>query len=70
MLYAAPKGIKILVDVSDGSKYITFHKIDGMYSYCETETGGVVHLSASTKLKEYKGDNVDYEGFYEIIDEE
>jgi len=30
--------------------FITFHHIDGMYSYCTTEEGDVVHLSAMTPL--------------------
>lgn len=49
------KGVKIYSDeISDGSKYIVFHHIDGMYSYCKTEKGGVIHLSSSTPLEEYK----------------
>ena len=55
-LYELPrdKGIKIkLTDdqvCSDGSTYIIFGHIDGMYSYCETEKGGVIHLSASAPI--------------------
>lgn len=52
------QGIKIFVDpkdISDGSSFIVFHHIDGMYSYCKTENGGLIHLSASTPLVEVEG---------------
>lgn len=49
------KGIKIFAaDISDGSKYILFYHTDGMYSYCKTELGNVIHLSAMTPLKKNK----------------
>ena len=55
------KEIKIFVKgISDGSKYVVFGHIDGMYSYCTTEKGGIIHLSANTPLKEIVGG-------YEII---
>jgi hypothetical protein len=31
---------------------LTFHHIDGMYSYCTTDTGKVVHVAAWTLVKE------------------
>jgi hypothetical protein len=43
-------GSKIYTECSDGSTYITFHDLVGLYSYCETEKGGVVYLSSSTAL--------------------
>ena len=43
-------GSKIYTECSDGSTYIIFHDMVGMYSYCETEKGGVVYLSSSTAL--------------------
>lgn len=52
-LYELPRGQNIKIDdveCSDGSTYIIFHHIDGMYSYCTTEKGGVIHVSASTEL--------------------
>lgn len=33
---------------------VTFHNIDGMYSYCTLENGEVVHLSANTPLVSYE----------------
>lgn len=54
-LYEIPNKSKIFCEASDGSKYVTFDHIDGMYSYCETEKGAVVHLGASTELVEVEG---------------
>ena len=59
-LYDLEKGSKILADLSDGSSYVIFDHLDGMYSYCKTEKGGVFHLSAGTPLKK--------EGDYYLID--
>lgn len=55
-LYDIPKGSKILVELTDikgntKEDTITFHHLDGMYSYCETSDGEPVHLSAMTPLK-------------------
>lgn len=50
-LYEIPRGSKIKCEVSDGSKFVIFDHLDGMYSYCKTEQGGLVHLSASTPLR-------------------
>lgn len=49
------KDIKIFCEVSDGSKYVVFGHIDGMYSYCTSEKGEVVHLAAMTPLIEVEG---------------
>ena len=50
-LYQLKKGAIIKEKTDDGSKYITFHKIDGMYSYCTTDKGNVIHLRANTELE-------------------
>ena len=49
-------GTKIYCDLSDGSTYIIFHHIDGMYSYCKSENGEVVHLYAGTDLVPVEGE--------------
>jgi hypothetical protein len=43
-------GSKIYTGCSDGSTYLIFHDMVGLYSYCETAKGGVVYLSGSTSL--------------------
>lgn len=52
------QGIKIYLEdggeISDGSAYINFHHIDGLYSYCTTEKGGYIHLHAMTPIHQYK----------------
>jgi hypothetical protein len=53
-LYDIPRESKIYCEVSDGTGHIIFYKIDGMYSYCETTSGQVVHLGATTELIPYK----------------
>jgi len=54
-LYELPKGTKILEECSDGSAFLTFDHLDGMYSYCITEKGGVVHPGASSELEKTEG---------------
>jgi len=65
-LYEAPKGIRIVEKLSDDSEYLTFDHIDGMYSYCTTEKGGVIHLSASTPIEPYSGKEDKFMGYYQI----
>ena len=36
--------------LKEGQKLL-FHHIDGMYSYCETESGEVVHLVALAEVE-------------------
>ena len=58
-LYELPRseeGTRIDCIVSDGSDYVLFYHIDGMYSYCKSEKGNVCHLSASTQIRK-KGDH-------------
>ncbi len=54
-LYNIPQQSKIFCECSDGSTYIIFDHLDGMYSYCVTENGGVVHLGGGQPLKEVPG---------------
>lgn len=49
-LYEIPRHSKIHCNLSDGSSYVMFDHIDGMYSFCVSEKGGVCHLKASTPL--------------------
>ena len=65
-LYDIPERSKIVCKVSDGSKYIIFDHIDGAYSYCETEKGGIVHLNACAELELYDGKKEKYKGFYQL----
>ena len=46
-LFELKKGDKIMFD----GVIITFHHVDGMYSYCTLENGDVVHLSVMTPVK-------------------
>ena len=54
-LYDIPEDSKIFLSkeqtCSNGSTYIIFRHIDGMYSYCDTEKGGVIHISAGAPMK-------------------
>lgn len=45
-LYDVPNDSKILV----GDTVLTFHHIDGMYSYCVDEHGNVHHIAAWTEV--------------------
>lgn len=53
-LYDIPEKSKIYEECSDKSKFFIFHHIDGMYSYCLTEKGGVINVGATTDLEEHK----------------
>ncbi len=50
-----PEGSKIFCEVSDGSTYVIYDHRDGMYSYCPTEKGGVVHIGLMQPLEEVEG---------------
>jgi hypothetical protein len=54
-LYDLRQGAKIKCECDDGSSYVIFDHVDGMYSYCETEKGSVMHLCATTPLKKELG---------------
>lgn len=47
-LYDVPRNTRILVD---GEWVVNFHHIDGMYSYCTTDDGEVVHIGAWTDVE-------------------
>ena len=47
-LFEIPRKSKVYCSASDGSEYVMFEKIDGMYSYCVTEKGSIVHLLPNT----------------------
>lgn len=55
-LYEIPEGSRIRVPLkSPENEYegvITFQHLDGMYSYCVTDDGHVVHLNRMAELEE------------------
>ena len=53
-LYEIKLPAKVYCDCSDGSTFITVDHLDGLYSYCVTEKGGIAHLSISAPLEKYK----------------
>lgn len=46
-LYRVPRNTTIIFD---GSEYL-FRHIDGAYSYCTTQSGDVVHISANAEVE-------------------
>ena len=65
-LYDIPEGSRIKAETSneDGKlgDYITFHHLDGAYSYCTVEgKKDVVHLSANQELTLHE------QGSYELV---
>lgn len=55
-LYDLPRGAKIIdCECTDGSKYIIFEHVDGMYSYCTTEKGAIIHLAAMCPMRKVRG---------------
>ena len=61
-LHEIPEHSKIYEPCSDGSTYFWYIHEDGLYSYCVTEKGGVVHLGICTPL-------VPFEDGYKFTDE-
>jgi hypothetical protein len=53
-LFEIPRESKIYEKTNDGSEYITFKHLDGLYSYCITQNGGVINLAGSLPLKPYR----------------
>jgi len=62
-LLDVPKDSKIMCECSDGSNNLIFRHIDGMYSFCVTEKGNVVHLYCMTEL------SLQPDGLYKIEDD-
>lgn len=56
-LYEIPRKSTIIADIQEGDKEykdakITFHHLDGAYSYCTVNDSGTpVHISASAELR-------------------
>jgi hypothetical protein len=50
-LYDIPRHSKIMCELSDGSSFLMFDHLDGMYSFCMSENGNVVHLAGRTELE-------------------
>ena len=53
-LYEIPRESKIYGKLDDGSEYLIFHYIDGMYSSCTTEKGGITQIHVMEDLIEFK----------------
>lgn len=53
-LYELEMPVKIYEEVTDGSSFFTVDHLDGMYSYCISEKGSIVHLAGGTPLIKYK----------------
>ena len=50
-----PQNSKIFCEASDGSKFVIFDHLDGSFSHCTTEKGGLTHLYQGAELKKVKG---------------
>ncbi len=54
-LHEIPKGSKIKTQLTSGKEvFITFHHLDGMYSFCTIDDGdpdNTLHLSVNTPLR-------------------
>lgn len=57
-LYEIEEGSKIRCDHDGRYDIFYFKHVDGMYSFCESEDGRVLHLSAMTPLE--KNSNGEY----------
>lgn len=61
-LHKIPKNSILEISLGDGSKYVRFDHVDGLYSYCVSEMGNVIHLYAGTTLEKVS------DGKYRIVD--
>ena len=52
MLYSVPNGSHILL----GDMQLLFHHIDGAYSYCTDDSGGVHHIHACAPVVVLSGE--------------
>lgn len=52
-LYEIKLPARVYCKCSDGSEFIDVHHLDGMYSYCTTERGGVAHLCVFEELEQH-----------------
>ena len=51
-LYDVPSGTRIVVRDEDGNALrLTFHHLDGMFSYCTDDNGNVVHVAAAAEVE-------------------
>lgn len=50
-LYKVPRGSRISVGTCDGALELEFDHVDGMFSYCTDDDGGVHHVSAFQEVR-------------------
>ena len=50
-LYEVPNNSKLVIDTDSSKKELTFHHIDGMYSYITDEDDNVYHLYANQEME-------------------
>lgn len=50
-LYEIKLPITVNEEFEDGSKFFIVKKLDGMYSFCVTQKGSIVHLFSGTELE-------------------
>jgi hypothetical protein len=48
-LYEVPNNSRISID--NGVVELNFHHVDGLYSYCTTDDGQVVHLKVTAEVE-------------------
>lgn len=50
-LYDLDQGSVIHCEVSDGSEFITFDHVDGIYSFSISEKGNPIHITATAPVR-------------------
>jgi len=53
-LYEIKKDSKIYEDVDDGSLYIKFKHLEGLYTLCETEKGNIIYINLNAALTPFR----------------